>query len=163
MEVTQAERNRTAQALLERIIDAPSNLVVLEGVQAEELIEHFRKLARRSGQALYLWKEDWGLRSLRDGAMQVQVSASLSDSLRFILRSMHFGVYLMQLDTSRLSLDEINRLVEIGRLRDGPSRRVVLLGQHDVLDPRLASVSLGMRLTGSERAKPRLRDGRWVQ
>lgn len=117
----------------------------------------------RSGQAVYLWQDDAGLRSMREGGMQVQVSNRLTDTLRFIRRSMHFGIYLVQVEASGLSPQSINLLAEIGRLKDGPSRRVVLLGRNPVIDERLESVSLRLSVSGGDTGRPRLRDGRWVR
>ncbi len=152
-----------ATALLERIVDAPRNLIVLDTSQADELIEELRLLTRRSGQAVYLWQDATGLRSMREGDMQIQVSNRLTDTLRFIRRSMHFGIYLMQVDTSRLSPQSINLLAEIGRLKDGPSRRVVLIGSSPKIDDRLEAVSLRLSVSGGDKGRPRLRDGRWVR
>lgn len=152
-----------AAALLERIVDAPCNLIVLDTTQGDDLIDSLRLLARRSGQAVYLWQHEVGLRSLREGDMQIQVSNRFTDTLRFIRRSMHFGIYLLPVDASRLSPQSINLLAEIGRLKDGTSRRVVLLGSNPVVDDRLESVSLRLSVSGGDQGRPRLRDGRWVR
>lgn len=154
--------DRTATALLERIIDAPCNLIIVETSQAPELVAEMRLLARHSGQALYLWSEEEGLYSLRDGSIQVDEGASLSDTLRFIRRSMHFGVYLLRLEHDQLSPQHVAALAEIARLQDGPARRVVLLMRDGTVAPRLGALSLHLRLAGGEATRPRLRDGRWV-
>lgn len=152
-----------AAALLERIVDAPRNLVVLDTAHDNDLIQELRLLARRSGQALYLWQPDAGLRSLREGDMQIQVSNRLTDTLRFIRRSMHFGIYLMCVDSSMMTPQIVNLLGEIGRLRDGPSRRVVLLGEGLEVDERIGDACLRLSVSGGDQARPRLRDGRWVR
>lgn len=154
---------RAAAALLERIDEAPGNLIVLDTASADDLIEGMRLLARSSGQAVYLWTEEAGLCGLRDGGMQVRTSRRLGDALRFIRQSMHFGIYLLKADNLQLTPTVINALLQIGRMRDGPSRRVVLLGARTVVDPRLAAMSLRLRISGGDEARPRLRDGRWVQ
>ena len=154
---------RTAAALLERIVDAPGNLIVVDTAHSDELVDQFRLLARRSGQAVYLWHPDIGLRSMREGDLQVQGSKRLADTLRFIRRSMHFGIYLMQVDVADLAPQNVNLLVDIGRLRDGPSRRVVLLGHNPSVSGRLADAGLHLSLSAFEQGTPRLRDGRWVR
>ena len=154
---------RTAAALLERIVDAPSNLVIVDTGHSDELIDECRLLARRSGQAVYLWHPDVGLRSMREGDLQVQGSQRLADSLRFIRRSMHFGIYLMQVEVADLSPQHINLLVDIGRLKDGPSRRVALLGHNPSVEGRLDDVSVHLNLSAVDPGTPRLRDGRWVR
>lgn len=160
---TRHGNHAAATALLERIVDAPCNLIVLDTAQGCDLIDSLRLLARRSGQAVYLWQQEVGLRSMREGDMQIQVSNRLADTLRFIRRSMHFGIYLMEVDTTRLSPQAVNLLVEIGRLKDGPSRRVVLLGPSPVIDERLDAVSLRLSVSGGDQGRPRLRDGRWIR
>ncbi len=154
---------RTAAALLERIVDAPGNLVIVDTGNSDELIDQCRMLARRSGQAVYLWHPEIGLRSMREGDLQVQGSKRLADTLRFIRRSMHFGIYLMQIEVADLSPQNVNLLVDIGRLKDGPSRRVVLLGHNPDVSGRLADASLHLNLSAVEHGTPRLRDGRWVR
>lgn len=161
--MTRSGRGHIASALLERIVDAPSNLIVLETRHGEELLEEMRVRARLSGQALYSWTRGAGLRSLRDGSMQVQVTGSLTDTLRFVARSMHFGIYLLQLEGITLTPEHVLALGEIGRMQDGPARRVVLLGLDACADPRIAAASLRLRVSGQDEARPRLRDGRWVR
>lgn len=155
--------SRTVAALLERIVDAPRNLIVLDTARPDELVEQLRQLARRSGQALYLWQPGVGLRSLREGDMPVQVGARLGDSLQFIRRSMHFGVYLLHIDEVRPSPRSLALLSEISRLRDGPSRRVVLFGSNPAVPENLLAAGLRLSLSGSDQTRPRLRDGRWIR
>ena len=154
---------RTATALLQRIVEAPGNLIVVDTCHSDELIDQCRLLARRSGQAVYLWHPEVGLRSMREGDLQVQGRNRLADTLRFIRRSMHFGIYLMQVEVAGLSPQNVNLLVDIGRLKDGPSRRVVLLGNNPEVNGRLGDASLHLSLSSIEQGTPRLRDGRWVR
>ncbi len=154
---------RAAAEVMQRIADSPSNLVLLDAADADELVENLRILARRTGQALYLWTDDGGLHSLREGGAGMPVSNRLSDALRFIRRSMHFGIYLLRTDIAALTPHELGNLAALDRLEDGPARRVVLFGRAEDADPQLASACMRLRVTSNEEARPRLRDGQWVR
>lgn len=158
-----AAQNQTGAQLLERIVESPQNLVLLEVAQPATMVDQLRMVTRRSGQALYLWQEDTGMLSLREGDMLVPGSKRLTDALRFVRRSMHFGIYLIDADIDALRPPDLALLLQIARLRDAPSRRVVLmapeLAVHDSLEP----LSLRLSISGGDQARPRLRDGRWVQ
>ena len=77
---------------LDRIVDAESALVVLRTDQPEVVVEQFRQITRRSGQSAYVWYRDDGLRSLREGDVRVPGCRRVSDTLRYVLQSMHFGI-----------------------------------------------------------------------
>ena len=149
--------------LLEHIVESPRNLILLETTQAEDFVAQLRQLARRSGQALYLWTPDTGLMSLRDGDVQVQGSRRLADTLRFIRRSMHFGIYLVAAENVLLTPQVNILLAQIGRLHDEPSRRVVLYAEQLEVSDVLENLSLRLGISNSNQAQPRLRDGRWVR
>ena len=82
--------------IFERILTAPSGLVVLQSKDAEALIEQVRVLARHSGQAVYLWQPDTGLGSLREAHARVPDCERLGNALRYMQQSMHFGVYFVR-------------------------------------------------------------------
>lgn len=156
-------QNQAGAQLLERIVDSEQNLVLLETDDPEALVDPFRQLCKRSGQALYVWRGDTGLTSLRDGDMLVPGSKRLTDALRFVRRSMHFGIYLMQNATSALRPQDMALLLQIARLRDGPARRVVLMGANKGLNESLEALCMRLSISGGDQPRPRLRDGRWVQ
>lgn len=147
--------------IFERILGADGPLVVLETDQADALIEQFRMLARRSGQTVYLWREGAGLNSLREGEVRVPGCLRMGDTLRYVLQSMHFGVYLLADVGVPVSSANLSLLRQLTRSRSDHLRRVVLLTASPQLADSLAGIALALRRRTSQ-VRPRLRDGRWV-
>lgn len=156
-------QNQTATQLLERIVDSGQNVVLLETDSPASLIDPFRQLSKHSGQALYLWRAEVGMMSLRGGDSVVPGTRRLTDALRFVRRSMHFGIYVLQDAALALRPQDMALLMQIARLRDGPARRVVMMGASATLNENLEALCLRLSVRGANRPRPRLRDGRWVQ
>ncbi len=57
--------------VFDRILSASGPLVALKTSDTALLVEQFRLVARRTGQAVYLWRHAEGLVSLRDAQMRV--------------------------------------------------------------------------------------------
>lgn len=146
---------------LDRIIDADSSLVVLRVDQPELLVEQFRQVTRRSGQSAYVWQPDQGLRSLREGEVRVPGCRRFGDTLRYVLQSMHFGIYLITGLRGRVSQPDLVLLRRLRRDRSDPVRKVVLLTQDTTLIQSIGDLAT---VLGSDvpTTRPRLRDGRWV-
>ncbi|HEV7121939.1 MAG TPA: hypothetical protein VGN24_00765 [Rhodanobacter sp.] len=148
--------------IFERILEAPSGLVTLECQDADVLVEQVRALARRSGQAVYLWRPDSGLGNLHDVHTRVPGCERLGNALRYMQQSIHFGVYFLRDLELPLSAGDAVILRQLARAPTGHLRRVVLI------DPPAALVTylgeLAARVNGRN-GKPRslrLRDGRWI-
>lgn len=148
--------------IFERILAAPSGLVVLESKDVAALIEQMRALARHSGQAVYLWQSDTGLGSLRDAHAKVPDCERLGNALRYMQQSMHFGVYFLRGLELPLSAVDAATLRQLARAPKGHLRRVVLVDAPPALVSHLGDV---VAWVSSEDDKPRnlrLRDGRWL-
>ena len=149
--------------VLARIVESDRNIVLLETGDNADFVERLRRLARRSGQALYLWRQESGLLSLREGDMAVPGCRRLTDALRFVRRSMHFGVYLFEDAGTLLRPPDMVLLTQIARLGDGPARRVVLMGEATGYGESLDAISMRLSVSSGGMQRPRLRDGRWVR
>ncbi|MEX1827671.1 hypothetical protein [Luteibacter sp. CQ10] len=149
--------------LFERILSASGPLVALKATDLAALVDQFRLVARRTGQAAYLWGANEGLVSLRDAQMRVPGCARLGDALRYILQSLHFGVYLLEVPTGPISATDSALLRQLARAQTGHVRRVVLLG---TTAAQLGGLGDEVVVVDADRharsATPRLRDGRWV-
>ena len=148
--------------LFEQILKAESNLIGLETASVEDTLAQFRQLAMRSGQSVYQWEPETGINSLRESEMRVPGSKRLSDALRFILQSMHFGIYLLTDFDEQVKPPNLALLRRVARIASGNERKLVFVANHlqfpeeiDVLVERLTQ-------RGSGRMRPRLRDGRWI-
>lgn len=149
--------------VFDRILSASGPLVALKTNDTALLVEQFRLVARRTGQAVYLWRHAEGLVSLRDAQMRVPGCLRLGDALRYISQSLHFGVYLLDMPGGVPSATDGALLRQLSRAQTGHVRRVVLVGASPSL---LATFESDVVLVEADwharSAAPRLRDGRWV-
>ena len=151
----------TTSILLDRIIGAERSLVLLRCDEGDLLREQLRLHSIRTGQALYAWSGDSGLCSLRDGQLPVPGSRRMADALRYVAQSAHFGVYFFSgypkpFDTAMVALFR-----QVAKLGGERVRRVVLLDPETQLPSGVDFCELGW--DAGARARPRLRDGRWVR
>lgn len=156
MEAAHALSGREA---FKQILDAEGPLVVFATAEPGELVEQFRLLARRSGQAVYHWLEGEGLRSLREGAVPVPGCLRLADTLRYVLQSLHFGVYLLEGVAEPLSAQHQSLFRQIARARTTHVRRVVLMAADTGLTESLDGA---VGIAEPQRVQLRLRNGHWV-
>ncbi|WP_329740536.1 hypothetical protein [Dyella sp. A6] len=148
--------------ILERILAAPGGLVVLDGGDSQVLIEQFRAIARHSGQSIYLWRPEEGMRNLRESHAQIPGSQRLGNALRYMQQSQHFGIYLLTDFPLPLSTMDNTLLRQLAKAPDGRVRRVVLLDAPPRLVAGLDEVAIRMSAAPRVALRPRLRDGRWL-
>jgi hypothetical protein len=148
--------------IFERILAAPSGLVVLDSKDVETLIGQFRAIARHTGQAVYLWQPDTGLGSLRDAHVRVPDCLRLGNALRYMQQSMHFGVYFLLGLELPLSAMDATLLRQLARAPKGHLRRVVLIDAPVALAEHLGELATHLNSEDSQPKRLRLRDGRWL-
>jgi hypothetical protein len=148
--------------VFERILATPSGLIVLDTKDVSVLIEQFRAIARRTGQAVYLWQPDTGLNSLRDACVGVPDCQRLGNALRYIRQSMHFGVYFLVGLELPLSSMDATLLRQLARAPKEHLRRVVLLDPPPALAAHLGELAARLGCDSHPPQRLRLRDGRWV-
>jgi hypothetical protein len=154
--------SRASSELFDRILAAPSGLVVLETNGIHTLIEQFRVIARHTGQAVYLWQPDTGLGNLRDLHVRVPYCQRLGNALRYMRQSMHFGVYFLVGLEVPLSAMDASLLRQLAHAPTEHLRRVVLIDPPAAFAEHLGE--LAVRLSNNDRQpqRLRLRDGRWL-
>ena len=148
--------------IFERILAAPSGLVVLESKDVSTLMEQVRTLARHSGQAVYLWQPDTGLGSLREAHARVPDCERLGNALRYMQQSMHFGVYFLRGLELPLSTVDAAMLRQLARAPKGHLRRVVLIDAPAALSAHLGELAAHLNCEDGTPRSLRLRDGRWL-
>lgn len=148
--------------VLDRILEAPSGLVVLDSKDVHTLIGQFRVLARHSGQAVYLWQPDTGLASLRDAHARVPDCQRLGNALRYMQQSMHFGVYFLLGLELPLSAMDATLLRQLAKAPKDYLRRVVLIDAPPALTEHLGELAVHLSGEDSQPRRLRLRDGRWL-
>jgi hypothetical protein len=151
------------QKLLDRIVQSPQNLIALETANVEELLAHMRMLALRSGAAVYAWEPESGIASLRESGLGVPGSKRFSDALRYVLQSMHSGVYLFVAFAGQIKSADTVALRRIARMPEANARKLVFVDGDFEIPEELDG--LFERITADDAMQPglRLRDGRWVQ
>jgi len=147
--------------ILERILAARGNLIALEGGQDVSLVGQMRQLARRNGQAIYLWNPESGLGHLREEHIGLPGSQRLSIALRYMQQSNHFGVYLLQRLPLPLAMGDATLLRQLARANTGHVRRIVLLDPPESLVTSFSDVIVRLSCQSRPAQRPRLRDGRW--
>ena len=150
-----------ASELLDTIVNAKRSLVLLRCDEAQPLLDLLRRHAIRTGQALYAWNEETGLRSLRDAQLTVPSSLRFSDALRHIIQSAHFGVYFFAGILPPFDATLVPLLRQASRLNGEHARRVVLIGAVAELPAGVDAFELKRAI--AKPARPRLRDGHWVR
>ncbi len=151
-----------AQKLLEHIVQSPLHVIALETDNVGEALAQMRQLAIRAGTSIYAWDPEGGISPLRESGLYVPGTKRLADGLRYVLQSMHFGVYFFADFAAYLKPSETLFLRRISRMAMRSERKVVFIGQSvnlpEALDGLYASVS-----TRSQASQTlRLRDGRWL-
>ena len=126
--------SQLSSRLFDRVIASKQNLVVVETGDIADVLAQFRQFALRSGQSVYQWQDDLGISSLREGEVRVPGSKRMADALRYILQSMHFGIYLFVNAEGHLRPPNIGLLRQIGRAKVGNERKVVFIGGSPVTE-----------------------------
>jgi hypothetical protein len=150
------------QKLLDRIVASTQRLVALDSSGTGELLAQLRVLAMRGGTSIYVWEPENGLASLREGGVGVPGSKRLTDALRFVLQSMHFGIYLFTGFEPHLKAADTLLLRRISRSPAPNERKLVFIGSGFELPEELEGMFERLTAESEMHRKLRLRDGRWV-
>lgn len=150
------------QKLLDRIVQSPRHLVVLETANVGDTLAQMRMLAMRGGTSVYAWGPESGIASLRESGLHVPGSKRMGDALRYVLQSTHFGIYLFIDFAEHLRPVDTVLLRRIARMQTVNERKLVFVGHLEVPEELDGMFD---RLTAETENQPRLRlrDGRWVQ
>ncbi len=150
------------QKLLESIVQSPQHVVALDTDSPADLLAQMRVLAIRAGTSIYAWDADGGIAPLRETGLYVPGTKRLADALRYVLQSMHFGIYLFVDFDAYLKPAETLFLRRISRMTMRSERKAVFIGQHVELPEELDGLYAAMSSRTQASQRPRLRDGRWV-
>ncbi|GAA0709074.1 hypothetical protein [Dokdonella soli] len=151
------------QKLLDRIVQSPQHLIVLETANVAETLAQMRTLAMRGGTSVYVWSPDTGIASLRESGLNVPGSKRIADALRYVLQSMHFGIYLFVDFAAYLRPVDTLLLRRISRMQAINERKLVFVGSQLELPEELEGMFERLTVETEHQHHLRLRDGRWVQ
>lgn len=150
------------QKLLEKIVQSPQHVIALDSDNLADTLAQMRMLAIRAGTSIYAWDPDGGISPLREAGLYVPGTKRLADALRYVLQSLHFGVYVFVDFAEHLRPAETLFLRRISRTTMRSERKVVFLGEHVELPEELEGMYATLSAGAHASQKLRLRDGRWV-
>lgn len=153
---------RIVRRLLERIVASPAHLIMLETERCDETIALMRTLAMREGTSIYAWEPELGLASLRESGLHVPGSKRLTDALRYVTQSTHFGVYVFACDAEAIKPVDTLLLRRISRMPTSSERKLVFLQCKVDMPEELEGLFEHLAVDNELRPQLRLRDGRWV-
>ena len=146
----------------ESLLERSDRVIALHSRDVEAALVQFRMVCRRTGKSIYHWSDGRGFHSMKAADISVPGSRKLSEALRYVLQSMHYGIYVFTNFEKQLQHSCTQFLKEIAYPQDGYERKVILLG-NDVLLPGVLSESVFHSFEDQQgTVRPRLRDGRWV-
>ncbi len=151
------------QKLLDRILQSPQHLVLLETEAAGEMVAQMRTLAMRGGTSVYAWDPEIGIASLRESGLNVPGSKRIGDALRYVMQSMHFGIYLFVDFADHLRPTDTLLLRRISRMQTANPRKLVFVAARIEMPEELEGMFERITNESEQRPHLRLRDGRWLQ
>lgn len=164
------EEGRVAQPTLQNgvisgqqfddLLARDERILVIDSGDPAGTVQQFKMFAGQTGKAMYLWRPGEGLTSLKVVDMRVPGSTRLTEALRYIANSKHYGVYGFVDFEGHLKVDSIQLLRDIAKSRTGYERRVVLITGGVKLPRNLEDQCA--RVEHQPRRHLRLRDGRWI-
>ena len=117
------------QKLLESIVQSPQHVIALDTDHPADLLAQMRVLSIRAGTSIYAWDPEGGIAPLRETGLYVPGTKRLADALRYVLQSMHFGIYLFVDFDAFLKPAETLFLRRISRMEMHAERKAVFIGR----------------------------------
>ncbi|HEY6943430.1 hypothetical protein [Dokdonella sp.] len=153
---------QVVQKMLDRIVQSMHHIVALQTSSVADTVAQMRVLAMRGGASIYAWDPDGGIASLRESGMHVPGSKRMSDALRYVLQSMHFGIYMFVDYESHLKPADVLLLRRISRTPTSNERKLVFVSTRSELPEELDGMYDRLAVESELHRQLRLRDGRWV-
>ncbi|RFA27747.1 hypothetical protein CAI21_14075 [Alkalilimnicola ehrlichii] len=115
---------------LDKLIDSPYRLAVLDTAEPERLLSLFKRQALTSGRAIYDWSPENGLYRLGIEHIFIPRTRAPADALAYVISSRHYGIYLLREFDIALGKPSIHRqLTQLLEKEDKIRRLVVFLGK----------------------------------
>ena len=147
--------------LLQEILKGDSWLVAAHAPDAHATIEELRASCLKEGAAAYIWYLDKGLVSVRECDFSVPGTARISDAMRYVKQSPHYGIYVFPQIPSQY-FRELTQLAHFLNRKRGQERRVVLVGDDLEIPVGIEAEITHLTVYNKEQLRPRLRDGKWI-
>lgn len=148
--------------LFEDVVERDEHVIALHSSDIDAALVQFRVICRRSGKSIYHWDENHGFVSMKAADITVPGSRKLSDAMRYVMQSMHYGIYVFTGFERQLRHSCVEYLKGIAHAQDGHQRKVILLADQITLPGMLSDAVYHVIEDQQQSLRPRLRDGRWV-
>ena len=158
----QSANRQQVEGFYQQLIERDERVLALHTSDMQSALAQFRLLSRRSGQSLYQWSEATGLQSLKDSDISVPGSRKLVDTLRYVLQSMHYGIYIITDFNRQITARCEDYLLQIQGTRFDDDRKVILVGEEMKLPRRVSTRLNHVTENDPGEFRLRLRNGRWV-
>lgn len=149
--------------MFESLLTADKNLIIMSTPDPTLALSQLRQLAMRGGQAVYVWEPEIGIAPMRDTSARVGSTERLGDALRHVLRSRHFGIYIMVGAERELRPEHSGLLKSISDSVSPAARKLAFLGSSFNMPADLVQSVEYIRCNGATTARLRLRDGKWLR
>ncbi|WP_290651859.1 hypothetical protein [Aquisalimonas sp.] len=120
---------------LNKVIELESRLATIETDVPERIVDGFKRLTLATGRAVYGWSPNDGLYRLGSERLFIPHTRGLSDALRYIAASRHYGIYLIRDFQDVLEKASVQRGFHRILAQDDGVRRLVLLVGSNVTIP----------------------------
>lgn len=148
-------------SLLKDILATDSWLSAVHTVDTQAVADRLKILCLKEGVAGYIWVEDVGLVSFREQDFAVPGTVRITDAMRYVKQSPHYGIYVFP-EVPECYSRQLTQLAHFLERKKGQERRVILIGQQITL-PKLIDNSIAhIALELNPVLMPRLRGGKWV-
>lgn len=125
---------------LSRIIDSDFRIAALETPSPDAILDVFKRLTLSTGRAIYGWSPENGLYRLGTERIFIPHTRSVSDAIRYVAASRHYGIYVLKDMAEALANPSIQRGLERLLQRDDSIRRLLIMMDEKITIPE--------RLTG---------------
>jgi len=120
---------------LEQVIDSEYRIAVVDALEPDQLLAHFKRLTLTTGRAVYDWSPDHGLYRLGIEHIFIPRTRTHSDVLAYITSSRHYGIYLLRGFGDALERPAVARMLSKFIEKSDGVRRLIMLFGDDVKIP----------------------------
>lgn len=133
-------------SVLKKLVESETQLVSIETDDIRRISDILWKLSMSMGWALYNWSQTNGLYRIGMDHIFIPRTDTPAGMLNYILRSNHFGIYLLQNFNQHINNPNIQKMIySIAEKDDGIRRLLVLLDEKAVIPTTLEEYILRIK------------------
>jgi len=136
------------------IIRAKFRLTVIPTKRFATIAALFKAYSMDTGMSVHLWNHFSGLQTLEQDSIVIPDTKSPNDVLEYIQNSIHYSIYLLQDFPYNATSKTTNLFNQLMQSQGSFNGKIVLMGEHFQLDPRLQEQTLFVNCGGNNNATP---------